>query len=487
MGTVASAQSIIGPSPCTDLFISEIVVNKHYDASGNLVPDYAIEIYNPSTTNIMLSTYALEFQSSSGASLNVPLSAASIAGGQCLVVADLDASFSLSSLAQQLVPNLKLDTRLSVSLKKGTTILDQVGETLAGGSLAAFDPIAFAANPAKYLETIDLNLNEIEGIAIRRGVFVSAGISTFTTQSMLGKWTLAYGSDYSDLGTHKSNCWPSALGTELFVEWKLASKQYCMTDPPEGPISTSSNDDLAFIVSSNWPAGCPLTLTYAPNFVSNGSLGGAPNILFENSGFSANPNAALNFYPNVPTGSSVITPASVSQNPVVDQTSLPDIFGVTTFWMITAMPSTAMVAPAYFSYVYEFDLIGNVKLPALSAPCTGYSVSAGSNYLHLSRVEADGDGCAYGPYTGPYTLAVQPNEDQDKKVIVVVLNNNVQIKANALISKLEVINQLGQVAYQKNNCSSFTEVFTSQGLGKGLFYINLKTQFGSHVTKVFIP
>jgi hypothetical protein len=474
------AQQLAPSSACSELFISELVLNKHFDASGALKPDYAIEIYNPSASAISLSTYTLEFTSSNGTVLTVPFTPTTLDGGKCLVIADFAATLGMRNLAQQLVSSLDFSTRLSVALKKGTTVIDQVGETITGGTFTSFDPIAFAADPAKYLSTIDLNLNEIEGIAIRRGVFVTEGTSTFSASAMLGKWSLAYGSDYSDLGTHKSNCWPSALGSELFVEWLENDVQFCMTDPTNGPISTNSNDALYFVVSANWPMGCGLDVTYKPSFVSTGPLTSAPNILFDNLAGTTYPgDAALGFYPNVPAGCTVATTATTLVEPVVNQLRVPALTQ-NGWWLITAQPLTSTVNAGYFPYTYTFSLDGNIAL-ASTIPCTGYSVNIGAKYEHKTIVKANDDACG----SGPYTVAIDAEKHSLNSVQILQHHNMIDIVSKGDLLSLLIIDQQGRTI-MKSDCKGNSAQIPTSDLGVGIMYLTIKTTNGAHARKLFV-
>ncbi len=120
--TSANAQ---GTKPCSQLFITEIVANPTVTPSG-FKNNYAVEIFNPTTAPISLSSYSFKLTKASGAFIVIPLSGTITAGGTW-VMCHSNADGTIIGMSSCNTPSLDFSPYVSLELKYGTTTVDAFG------------------------------------------------------------------------------------------------------------------------------------------------------------------------------------------------------------------------------------------------------------------------------------------------------------------------------------------------------------------------
>lgn len=192
------------PSECSELFISELYFDKDSISPSQIEINYAVEIFNPTGNAINLSNYSLNLTNSSNQTVNIPLSG-TIAAKDVYLVCNANGDLPLTQLADALTPLLDFENNLVLELSNNAVVIDKIGEGVSGVNLP-FDILAFIADPAGYLASFHLDLNDYRSIDVRRGLFVTKGEPNFTTLGNAGNWYYRLNTDRSNLGTHLSNC-----------------------------------------------------------------------------------------------------------------------------------------------------------------------------------------------------------------------------------------------------------------------------------------
>jgi hypothetical protein len=194
-------------TPCSELFITEVTVGKNEisQLSGSTFElNYAIEVFNPTGSDIELSGYALEL--TDGVTPNIiPLNGV-IAAGQTYVICNSSAGYDLKQFANQLSERLDFEPCVTLALKRGNVVIDKIGQ---GGTPTAgtFDPVAFVNDPYGYLATYHLDFNDFQSIDMRRSLLTEFGDPVMNSPSeIIGEWAYFPNSDVSDLGNYVGLC-----------------------------------------------------------------------------------------------------------------------------------------------------------------------------------------------------------------------------------------------------------------------------------------
>jgi hypothetical protein len=201
------SQNISANTDCTDLFFSELTFGKQTNTFNIQELNYAVEIYNSSSSQINLASYSLELETGTNTSISIPLSG-TINSNDVFVISNSSANNNLQVLADQLSSNLNFDSYITLVLKKGNIILDRIGEKTSANMAGSF--IQFLSDPYNYFSTFDLNLDDYNNIDIRRSHFVQHGEPVFNLQSVVSNWAYYINSDISNIGSHTSSCYPLA-------------------------------------------------------------------------------------------------------------------------------------------------------------------------------------------------------------------------------------------------------------------------------------
>lgn len=192
---------------CGELYFSEIM-RSDVVVGGTHFGDYVIEIFNPTTSPINLDFYTVEMLQANGTVRNLDLNgwiapkttylmAYDNAESTILALADLDTT--LLDLGQC------IRGRLIKHVTGGQYAVDVFGQTLIT-SQAVFNYVLFMQNPAYYLATYGVNIDDLQNVDIRRGYFVMHGVNPFVSSDVWGTWAFYAGVDQSDLGNHTCMC-----------------------------------------------------------------------------------------------------------------------------------------------------------------------------------------------------------------------------------------------------------------------------------------
>lgn len=202
---LSKAQTIIDPAEdCSNLFFSELTFGKN--PNGNLFDlNYAVEIFNPTQSNINLSNYSLELSNGFNSLTIIPLNG-TIAAGDVYVICNSNADLNLQSLSDQLVSSLDFGNNVKLDLTHNNNVIDRIGQT-GNPTSGGIDFVQLLEDPYAYLSTFHLDLNDYQNIDIRRGMFVRQGNPTFSSATdIIGNWSYKFNSDRTNIGQHSSNC-----------------------------------------------------------------------------------------------------------------------------------------------------------------------------------------------------------------------------------------------------------------------------------------
>jgi hypothetical protein len=212
--TFLTAQQVTTNSDCNELFISEITFNKQLIATNNLQLNYAVEIYNPTNSNIDLSQYKVIVEQKNGVNINIPLNTYNINPYSTFIVSNTNSDVQLSSIADILSQDFRLDNGICLKLYNGYNVIDQVGESAI--STLSFDFAAYINDPINYLLNFDINLDDINSFGLKRDFFVSKGKTNFETIDLNSEWRYVLNADWTDVGSHNSICSPQSGSTVTF-------------------------------------------------------------------------------------------------------------------------------------------------------------------------------------------------------------------------------------------------------------------------------
>lgn len=247
-----------------DLFMSEYV-----EGTGN---NKALEIYNPSGAAVNLGTagYAIEIYANGSSTPGSPIAlSGTIAPGGVFVIKNSSASAAIA--AQQTSGLLTFNGDDAIVLKKGTAIVDVIGQI-------GFDPgTAWSANGVSTLDqTLRRKIDVVVGDTNGSNVFDPSA-----------EWD-AFGTDiYTGLGTHSISANPSLAVSALpavFAETAGSSASTGSVSIPSPALSdvvvtlSSSNTAAATVPPSvTIPAG-QSSVTFTISAVDNSSSDGTRNV-----------------------------------------------------------------------------------------------------------------------------------------------------------------------------------------------------------------
>jgi hypothetical protein len=268
--TQAKAQ---GPTDCSDLFISELYIEKNPNLDSATQQErpfdlnYAVEIFNPTTNPIDLLQYSLELTMGTSVT-TIPLSG-SLNGGSVYVLANTNCDVNLQLMADSLSPYLDFGAATILTLKHNTDVIDKIGQD-GVPTADSFDFPQFLNDPYGYLSTKHIDLNDFQNVDMRRGMFVTYGDPNFTNATdIIGNWAYYPNTDRTDLGQHYGIC-NKALSDDIIGFNQPSFTLYYQ--------NTSIKD--------------PLTLKV--NGTANGFLFGSPNVSIEEVQVSGSANICNN-------------------------------------------------------------------------------------------------------------------------------------------------------------------------------------------------
>ncbi len=200
---------------CQKVFVSEVIFSK--DSTNTLIgstfwiENYALELYNPTTSDIDLSQYSIHLMSQLGNPTIINLSD-TIKAESTYVIAKSGAVQALTSVSEITTNLLDYDNYVSIEIWGNGVLLDKVGEM---GLIMpdSIDLVQAMANPANYLNNLDIDLGSIEHLVLRRNPMIGQGNLTF--DSLSKEWYVLPNGDYSDIDKHTNIC----KQTDVIVEF----------------------------------------------------------------------------------------------------------------------------------------------------------------------------------------------------------------------------------------------------------------------------
>jgi hypothetical protein len=196
---------------CSDLFISEIVFGSSNSSFSQgtsenaFFPNYALELFNPTTDSIDLNSYKLRFFTADSSETELDLS------GVILPESAYVLSNPLSDSLIKIKANL-LDSILAFKgyvmlelTKEGSGVLDVIGKLGLQDEVGQVTLDSLLADPS-YLEEINIDLRSVEDLTVRRRPRVQIGNNTFETGNLLDEWRVFPNNFIDHLTIHTSAC-----------------------------------------------------------------------------------------------------------------------------------------------------------------------------------------------------------------------------------------------------------------------------------------
>jgi hypothetical protein len=260
--TFLQAQVINNPgNDCSDLLISELSINKKLDASNNVILNYAIEIYNPTSSTINLANYSILLNNSNSTSTSIPLSG-SVTTGDVVVLSNSNSDLLLQAVSDILSVDFRYDNILSLELQKNNITIDAVGDKFQNPS--NFNIPALVSDPYGYLASYDVNFDDFNNIQMVRGYFEKKGRLTFDALDLLNYWDLQLNADISGLGVHSNAC--KKFGTDAIIARSGLRSIAVQQGTQFYPLSIKS--DITSVSSCKYD----VEFTGNPNHFPNGGL-----------------------------------------------------------------------------------------------------------------------------------------------------------------------------------------------------------------------
>jgi hypothetical protein len=267
---IVEAQIVNNPATdCSDLLISELSINKKLDASNNVILNYAIEIYNPTSSTINLSNYSILLNNSNSTSTSIPLSGL-VTTGDVVVLSNSNSDLLLQAVSDILSVNFRYDNILSLELQKNNITIDAVGDKFQNPS--NFNIPALVNDPYGYLASYDVNFDDFNNIQMVRGHFEKKGKPNFDALDLLNCWDLQMNADIGGLGAHSSACKPTA--SDIIIK-RTGLGLYSLSNNTPPILLEIEADQASSVSGCTWDiklqgsGGFPAGLAFLGNTTSN--------------------------------------------------------------------------------------------------------------------------------------------------------------------------------------------------------------------------
>lgn len=198
------------PSPCSELFFSELIYSPNISNQGELGWTYAqaIEVYNPTHDEISLEGYKVIVERIDFSVSEIHLSG-SIESGQAFVIASQDSDDETKAIAGLVAPEFSLDFATNIKLSYGDILIDQFGHS---APCTPLDQIDINNRDAAYWNTIRIGIYQFPGVNILRSELVKFGTATeFNSSELFDTWFLKL-ENFPSLGLHDCSCLNWTLG-----------------------------------------------------------------------------------------------------------------------------------------------------------------------------------------------------------------------------------------------------------------------------------
>lgn len=280
LGMICPTMTSLHSQSCSNLFISEVVFWKDIADSGPGNINHAVEVYNPTNGIIDLSEYGIRLTTSSDSSIIISL-IGYINPESTYVLSNDEAMEQILLVADQSSPYFKFDgIEVLELIKIGGNILDKIGNKGAGVNLNEIDLDSLSSS--NYLEQLNINIESLEFLDIRRDALIKEGDSIFDfTKDFFSKWALYGGFELGNLGIHECSCvqpvfffYPNSLADpeEYYPEgvgpigWEVR-----VTEPIPVDVIISINPNFHHFLVPNVPSatGGGVDFTFNPDLYND--------------------------------------------------------------------------------------------------------------------------------------------------------------------------------------------------------------------------
>ena len=265
---------------CQEVFVSEVVFSKDstqtlIGSTTSWIENYALELYNPTNADIDLLQYSIHLIPQTGNPTIITLTD-SIRTEATYVISKLGADFDLTSLSEMVTNDLDYDNFVAIELYKDSILLDRVGQI--GLTLPdSIDVVQAIADPASYLNSLNLDLSSLDKLVFRRNPIVGRGNTDF--DSTAKEWYVAPNDDYTNVHHHTNIC----KETDVIVEF--AEKVYYAFEGikvyPTLKVYNYNNATMqgTITVAIQQMPNAPYTLTTNPYYASMNEIGPTTTVL----------------------------------------------------------------------------------------------------------------------------------------------------------------------------------------------------------------
>ncbi len=477
-----SAQQIIqNPADCSDLFFSEIYVSKDQNPNGGFYLNYSIEIYNPTSVPIVLSNYNLTLIKTGNVLQTIPFTNLDILQPHdCYVVSNSNCDNALQNITDKLNGNLDFGNSLSIELNHNQITIDAIGEKIP--STTVFDFVQFQNDPYGYLGSLDINLDDVQNINIRRGHFVKAGEPNFSASKMLGKWAFYLNNDRSNIGIHNGACYPTQENV-VTVGWNSSKEVFCFNKPQSGTAACYSVDpmvlEFSFDPINSYPTNATISVRYKPTYNMGGNL--IKNCFYYDD-VSVPTHNVLYAEPLIPSNCTLINQGTLYAAPEYIYTENPSNTSTCCWTTLSTQATASAIYNTDFKYEDNFNLNnGNVTLNG--APSWSVQIDqASSNHqviLEGNKPSNDGlPGCVY-PFSAPNSIATYIKNNLNYKQANGVLG----LKWNTSeFYTFELFDLMGRQLLKQKSNSAFS--IDLNNYSNSLFQLKVSNKEGFYVIKL---
>lgn len=231
-----SAALTLNGQRCSDLFISEIV----FSGDGS---SYAVEIFNPTSNAISLSSYKIGLLPEQGTGTLVSLSGSVPAEG-VTVISNRTVNSEISAVSDIQDDALTFQNKSVLQLVKGVnnTVIDRIGNQGLGTNVSQID-LAQLLNDPDYLDNLSIDLSSVKNLVVRRSRKVQSGKPVFDNQDILSNWRILPNLETSNLGEHINACLVPILSWKNWSQFEPEEKRW-EWDPTEVYGTIESTEEL---------------------------------------------------------------------------------------------------------------------------------------------------------------------------------------------------------------------------------------------------
>lgn len=251
---------------CQDLFISEIVFGQQIlpiqggNSAENVAYNYAIEVFNPTSSEIDLSGYSIDLVKPNNDGVTTIQLSGQIPSKRVQVIANEESDAGIQALADVLSERLKFEGHVALRLKKGNTILDEIGDPNLATSGDPIDLVALLNDPT-VVNDWKIDLGSIRNLTARIINTVTSGQPVFNEQAVLYEWLIFPSGIIAGLGEHTCACNASVV---CFQTTLGTITETAMPTAYNTNVTCTGCTGNTVVVSSYADGGSSLCVGFAP-------------------------------------------------------------------------------------------------------------------------------------------------------------------------------------------------------------------------------